>query len=153
MKKILAVLLAIMLVLFMFVAVAAAETGQPYIPVKIDLTKLVVAILFFAFDFLLAWLVKAVVPPLKEWLKEHTTKTQRENIWNIVVRLVEAAEQTIKGEGMGANRLAWVERQLDSFGVTVDRSVIEAAVKEMNDKLLWAIEDNLDLEMDEEEEL
>lgn len=157
MKKILAILLAIMLVLFMFVAEAAAESGQPTLPVQIDLTKLVIAVLFFVFDFLLAWLIKAVIPPAKKWLDSHATKNQQAVLWNLVKRLVEAAEQMIVGEGRGEEKLVWVIDKLKSKGYFVDRYLIEAAVKEMNDKLLYALEDGFDVlddegnEIDEEE--
>ena len=152
MKKFLAVLLAIMLVLFMFVAVAAAESGQPIVPLQIDLTKLVIAVLFFVFDFLLVWLIKAVIPPAKEWLDSHATKNQQAILWNLVKRLVEAAEQMIKGEGRGKEKLVWVIDKLKSKGYRVDRYMIEAAVKEMNDKLLYALEDELEFSYDDDDE-
>lgn len=152
MKKILAVLLAVMLVLFLFVAEAAAESGQPVLPVQIDLTKIVIAVLFFVFDFLLVWLIKAVIPPAKKWLDAHATKNQQQVLWNLIKRLVEGAEQMIAGEGRGEEKLRYVIDKLKERGYLVDRYLIEAAVKEMNDKLLYAFEDGFGFLDDDDNE-
>ena len=87
------------------------------------------------FSFLLTWLIKAVVPPVKKWLESKTTAQQRDILTNLTRQLVLAAEQTI-GTGNGGKKLQYVCDQLKERGFTVDLDVIEASVKEMNDMLL-----------------
>ena len=111
----------------------------------IDLTGLVVSIVVLIGEALLAWLLKAIIPPAKKWLDSHTTKNQQTVIWNVVKRLVEAAEQIITGEGKGDEKLAWVEAQLRHYGYDFDRYAVEAAVKEMNDRSLAVIAEELDI--------
>ena len=109
MKKILSVLLAAMLVVILCsplcLAETAAEPAARTVPM-IDLTGLVVSIVVLIGEALLAWLLKAIIPPAKKWLDSHTTKNQQTVIWNVVKRLVEAAEQIITGEGKGDEKLA-----------------------------------------------
>ena len=53
-----------------------------------------------------------------------------------VDKAVDAAEQKIKGSGMGEERKEWVINLLNSIGIIADDAVdalIEAAVKAMND--------------------
>lgn len=145
MKKILALVLAAML-LTVFCFACLAET--PAVPVQptaplVDLTGLAVSILVLIFEGLLAWLLHAIIPPAKKWLDSHTSKNQQTVIWNVVKRMVEAAEQIITGEGKGDEKLAWVEAQLKQFGYDIDRYAIEAAVREMNDKSLTTIAEEL----------
>lgn len=148
MKKILSVLLAAMLVVILCsplcLAETAAEPAARTVPM-IDLTGLVVSIVVLIGEALLAWLLKAIIPPAKKWLDSHTTKNQQTVIWNVVKRLVEAAEQIITGEGKGDEKLAWVEAQLRHYGYSFDRYAVEAAVKEMNDRSLAVIAEELDI--------
>ena len=147
MKKIISLLLALMLLaVFCFTCLAetAAEPTTPAAPM-IDLTGLVVSIVVLIGEALLAWLLHAIIPPAKKWLDSHTTKNQQTVIWNVVKRLVEAAEQIITGEGKGDEKLAWVEAQLQHYGYDFDRYAVEAAVKEMNDRSLAVIAEELDI--------
>ena len=57
----------------------------------------------------------------------------------------------ITGEGKGDEKLAWVEAQLRQCGYNIDRYAIEAAVKEMNDKSLTAIAEELGIPGEEAE--
>ena len=153
MKKILALVLAAML-LTVFCLACLAET--PAVPVQpaaplVDLTSLVVAIVVLIFEGLMAWLLHAIIPPAKKWLDSHTSKNQQTVIWNVVKRMVEAAEQIITGEGKGDEKLAWVEAQLKQRGYNIDRYAIEAAVKEMNDKSLTAIAEELGIPSEKKE--
>jgi len=153
MKKILALVLAAML-LTVFCFACLAET--PAVPVQptaplIDLTGLVVSIVVLIFEGLMAWLLHAIIPPAKKWLNSHTSKNQQTVIWNVVKRMVEAAEQIITGENKGDEKLAWVEAQLKQKGYNIDRYTIEAAVKEMNDKSLTAIAAELGIPGDKQE--
>lgn len=142
MKKFLAVLLTIMLLSMIlcpaYIAETATEPPAPTVPL-VDLTQLVIAVLVLIFNFLLAWLLKAVIPPLRKWLDAHTSSEQQTLMWNVIMRLVEAAEQTITESGAGARKMAYVQAGLRAHGFTVDPALIEAAVKEMNDKLLYAM--------------
>ena len=140
MKKFLAVLLTIMLLAVILCPAYIAETAtEPPAAPLIDLTQLVIAVLVLIFNFLLAWLLKAVIPPLRSWLDAHTSSEQQTLMWNVITRLVEAAEQTITESGAGARKMEYVQAGLRAHGFTVDPALIEAAVKEMNDRLLYAI--------------
>lgn len=150
MKKFFALVLAALMILTAaaFPLVGFAEEAAPVTPaqpVTINLTGIVVAIIGLIFNFLLAWLGKKVVPPLKKWLEEKTTTEQRNAMWNVIVKLVEAAEQVI-GAGKGSEKMQYVKDALLAAGYEVDVDLIEAAVKEMNDKVLDAIEYGFSLE-------
>ena len=142
MKKILAVLLAVTLILTgAFFAYAIAETAEdaPRAAPLVDLTGVVVSVVLLIFDFLLAWIARVIVPPIREWLGTHTTEKQRGLAWDAICKLVDAAEQTIKGPGLGEKRLAYVEAGLQQRGFTIDTDMIEAAVKRMNDRLAFTV--------------
>lgn len=159
MKRYFAVLLcAMMLMTILCTPYALAEVleppASPEAPASptftVNLTGLVIAILVAFFEFLLAWLLKAVIPPAKRWLDSHTTKNQQQILWNVVTRLVEAAEQTITGLNQGEQKMAYVKAALNAHGYDVDTYLIEAAVKEMNDRVIGEIAHRL--ELDEEDE-
>ena len=153
MKKILSLMLALMLLaVFCFTCLAdtAAEPATPTAPL-VDLTGVVVSIVVLIGEAILAWLLHAIIPPAKKWLDTHATKNQQTVMWNVVKRLVEAAEQIITGEGKGDEKLAWVEAQLRHYGYGFDRYVIEAAVKEMNDRSLAVIAEELDIPGEKQE--
>lgn len=132
MKKFLAIMLTAML-LTVFLFSCLAETAAPGPMFTVDVTQLVISIIGVIFSALLAWIIKAVIPPVKTWLIEHTTTEQQTRAWTMIKWLVEAAEQTITGYAMGQKRLAWVLEELKARGIKVDRALVEAAVKEMND--------------------
>lgn len=133
MKKYLAIMLtAILLTVFLFSCLA--ETAAPGPMFTVDVTQLVISIIGVIFSALLAWIIKAVIPPVKTWLIEHTTTEQQTRAWTMIKWLVEAAEQTIVGAAKGSERLEWVLEELKARGIKVDRALVEAAVKEMNDK-------------------
>lgn len=134
MKKLLSVLLAAMLLIVLTAAGIAETVAEPPAPVfTVNVTQLVIAIMGVVFNILLAWIIKAVIPPLKTWLTTHTTTEQQNRVWTMIKWLVEAAEQTITGYAMGQKRLEWVQAQLKARGIEVDLVLIEAAVKEMKD--------------------
>jgi len=134
MKKLLSVLLAAMLLIALTAGIAetAAEPTAPMF--TINVTQLLIAIIGVVFSALLTWIVRAVIPPLKGWLDEHTTTEQQTRAWTMIKWLVEAAEQTITGYAKGSEKLEWVIKELNARGIEVDRALVEAAVKEMNDK-------------------
>ena len=132
MKKFFALMLAAML-LVVFCCSCIAETAAPVPMFTINVTQLIIAIIGVVFSALLAWIVKAVIPPLKCWLDEHTTTEQQTRAWTMIKWLVEAAEQTITGYAKGSERLNWVIAELKARGIEVDRAMVEAAVKEMKD--------------------
>lgn len=150
MKKIFALLLAVVMLLVVFFApVALSETAaEPTPPAApmIDLTGLVVSIVVLIGEAILALLMKAIIPPAKKWLETHATKNQQAVMWNVVKRLVEAAEQIITGERKGDQKLAYVQEALRVHGYDIDRYVIEAAVKEMNDRSLMTVANALEIE-------
>lgn len=132
MKKFLAIMLTAML-LTVFLFSCLAETAAPGPMFTVDVTQLVISIIGVIFSALLAWIIKAVIPPVKTWLIEHTTTEQQTRAWTMIKWLVEAAEQTIVGAAKGSERLEWVLEELKARGIKVDRALVEAAVKEMND--------------------
>lgn len=132
MKKFLAIMLTAML-LTVFLFSCLAETAAPGPMFTVDVTQLVISIIGVIFSALLAWIIKAVIPPVKTWLIEHTTTEQQTRAWTMIKWLVEAAEQTIVGAARGSERLEWVLEELKARGIKVDRALVEAAVKEMND--------------------
>lgn len=149
MKKIISILLVTILVLcgaFCAYALAEAAVAAPSSAPLVDLTGVVVSVLALIFDFLLAWIAKVIIPPIKAWLATHTTEKQRGLLWDAVCQLVDAAEQIITGEKMGEKRKAYVEAGLQQRGLTVDGDLIEAAVKRMNERAMYALGDTLDIE-------
>ena len=153
MKKILAVLLAVILILtgaFFAYAIAETQEDAPSAAPLIDLTGLIIAVLALVFDFLLAWIARVIIPPIKEWLHERTTEKQRSLIWDATEKLVDAAEQIIIGPGEGKRRMAYVQAGLQQRGYTVDTDLIEAAVKRMNERAKEAAWHAFDIDGDEE---
>ena len=155
MKKIISIILVLMLLTVTYMVFCLAETAAEPAPAPapmIDLTGLVVSIVVLIFEALLAWLLKAIIPPAKKWLDSHTTKNQQAIAWNVVTRLVEAAEQIITGKGKGDQKLQYVKARLLEHGYTIDPYLIEAAVKEMNDKSMADIAKMLEIKTDDEED-
>ena len=153
MKKIIAVLLAVTLILtgaFFAYAIAETQEDAPSAAPLIDLTGLIIAVLALVFDFLLAWIARVIIPPIKAWLKERTTEKQRGLIWDATEKLVDAAEQIIIGPGQGKRRMAYVQAGLQQRGFTVDTDLIEAAVKRMNERAKITAWDAFDMDEDEE---
>ena len=141
-----AIIVLIVAALVVFIGVTAfaeepAEIPAPALAFTVDLTQIVVSVIGIFFSFLLAWIIKAIVPPVKKWLETRTTAQQREMFNNLVRQLVHAAEQTI-GAGRGSEKLKYVCERLTDKGYKIDLDVIEATVKEMNDTLLTSILDD-----------
>ena len=135
MKKIFAFLLALMLLtVFCFTCLAETAAEPPAPMFTVNVTQLVIAVMAVVFNVLLAWIIKAIIPPVKTWLDEHTSTEQQTRAWTMIKWLVEAAEQTITGYSKGSERLDWVIGELKARGIEVDRALVEAAVKEMKDK-------------------
>lgn len=134
MKKILTVLLAAMLMAVFCLSCMAEVAAEPAPMFTVNVTQLVIAVMAVVFNVLLAWIIKAIIPPVKTWLDEHTTTEQQTRAWTMIKWLVEAAEQMITGYAKGSERLDWVISELKARGIEVDRALVEAAVKEMKDK-------------------
>lgn len=141
MMKFLAFLLAFFLALILIFSVCSVTVAEEVVtPIveqapMIDLTQIIVSVIGLVFSFLLAWLAKAVLPPLKKWLDAKTTAEQRSLLYQVVEATVNAAEQVI-GRGKGSEKLQYVVDALEAKGLEVDLDMIEAAVKRMNDKTL-----------------
>lgn len=141
MKKVFPLIVTIVLIIVFLLFPAIAESIEPVSeaissPVfMVDLTEIIVSVIGLIFSFLLAWLLRAVVPPVKRWLETKTTAKQRDMINNLIRKLVYAAEQTI-GAGKGYQKMQYVCEQLEKRGYRIDVDLIEAAVKEMNDQML-----------------
>lgn len=138
MKKLSVICLTLILALiFTFCTAVAEEAAAPATEQEpmIDLTELIISIVGMVFSLLLAWLVKAVIPPLKSWLAAKTTAEQRSLLYQIVQNLVNAAEQ-LMGRGKGCEKIDYVIAALEEKGFEVDLNMIESAVKEMNDKAM-----------------
>lgn len=149
MMKFLAFLLAFFLVLILIFSVCSVTVAEEVVtPIveqapMIDLTQIIVSVIGLVFSFLLAWLAKAVLPPLKKWLDAKTTAEQRSLLYQVVEATVNAAEQVI-GRGKGSEKLQYVVDALEAKGLEVDLDMIEAAVKQMNDKALAQAAELLD---------
>ena len=154
MKRIFALMMCVLLVI-MPAAMADAAGGAA--GVTVDLTGVIVSVVLLVFDVLLAWAAKTVVPAVKAWLDERTTESQQKRLYEITGKLVEAAEQVFIGKGLGNKKLQYVVEGLRARGYRVDVEVIEAAVKEMNDRALEMIgevilpEEELPFDQPEEE--
>lgn len=135
MKKIFAVVLSLILVFTVCAVAMAEEVVAPVVPEEplISLTEIITSAIWLVFSFLLAWFIKAVIPPLKKWLDAKTTSEQRTLLYSFIQHLVNAAEQII-GKGKGSEKMQYVVKALKDKGFEVDLNMIEAAVKEMNDK-------------------
>ena len=148
MKKLLTLILAFALIVcgaFMTYALAEAANAPATGPV-IDLTGLVIALLLAAFEFLFTRFARVLIPPAKKWLEAHTTEKERGLLWNAVCELVDAAEQIITGEKMGKEKMAYVQAGLMQRGLSVDTDMIEAAVKRLNERAMYAVGETLDME-------
>ena len=88
----------------------------------INLTDIIVAVLG-----LCSALVTGLLVP---WLKTKLTTAQLEKLEAYVKIAVTAAEQ-LYGAGNGAAKFDYVVEYLSGKGLTVDRTVIEAKVKEL----------------------
>ena len=143
MRKILAVILCVALMMAMLPVAAMAEEAAAN--VTVDLTGVIVSLMVLVFDLILGWVAKEYLPSLKAWLDERTTAQQQQRIYDLIEKLVNAAEQTI-GAGMGSEKLRYVIDELRRRGVKVDVDMIEAAVKEMNDKALKVVGETLNVE-------
>lgn len=141
MKKILPLIVAMVIMIVFLLFPAIAESIEPVSEAisspmfMVDLTEIIVSVIGLIFSFLLTWLLRTVVPPVKSWLETKTTAKQRDMINNLIRKLVYAAEQTI-GSGNGSKKMQYVCDQLEKRGYSIDLEMIEAAVKEMNDHML-----------------
>ena len=93
---------------------------------NIDLTPLLNAILA-----LLAAIITAKVIP---WIKSKTNVEQQILLEATIRILVTAAEQ-LYGAGHGSEKLDYVKAELEKRGFTFDRAAIEAAVRDLTDKV------------------
>lgn len=150
MKRFTAILLAVILLAGMIlmmggmIAYALAEAAEPAPGVPlVNLTGVIVAALALVFDFLLAWIAKVMIPPIKAWMKQNMTERQHGMAWDLICKLVDAAEQIITGPGMGTSRMDYVKQALLDRGVEVDTDLIEAAVKRMNERMMHTLEEGL----------
>ena len=133
MKKFLVMILCVALMMLILPMAAMAEEAAP--AVTVDVTGVIVTLAWLIFDVILGWVAKKYLPSLKAWLDEKTTAQQQARIYDLIEKLVLAAEQII-GKGFGSDKFEYVRRELELRGIAVDREMIEAAVKEMNDKAL-----------------
>lgn len=143
MKKFLVMILCVALMMLILPMAAMAEEAAP--AVTVDVTGVIVTLAWLIFDVILGWVAKKYLPSLKAWLDEKTTAQQQARIYDLIEKLVLAAEQII-GKGFGSDKFEYVRRELELRGIAVDREMIEAAVKEMNDKALKVMGETLDIE-------
>lgn len=94
----------------------------------IDLTQIVVSIISLVLTALIGWATRVIVPKVDAWLDAKTTHAQREEIWKIVQTLVEAAQQLYINN---ADKLNYVQSELEARGIKIDRAMVESAVYEM----------------------
>lgn len=116
MKRFLALLIALIL---LAAPIAYADTGGT---ATIDLTPIIQVVIA-----LLATIITMKVVP---WLKAKLTAEQYATLTAVTKTLVYAAEQLF-GSGKGDAKIDYVVRQLSAKGYAVDRSAIEAQVREL----------------------
>lgn len=149
MKKLVVLVLVLALLLcgafFCWALAEDAGAAGAASPVTVDLTGLIIAVLLAAFEFLMARFAHKIIPPAKAWLEAHTTKQERGLLWNAVCELVDAAEQIIKGPALGERRMAYVQAGLRQRGLAIDTDMIEAAVKQMNDRMMLTVGNAFDV--------
>lgn len=90
---------------------------------NIDLTPVLQAIIS-----LIAILISYRLIP---WLKAKMSAEKQAYLAATIKTLVYAAEQIYMADGAGANKMAYVKRELEKRGFDVDEAAIEAAVREL----------------------
>lgn len=151
MKKYVAAIVALALLVVFCTGCLAEATTLPTAPMfSVNITQLVIAVMGVVFNVLFLWLIKAVIPPLKSWLRAHTTTENQQRAWTMIKWLVEAAEQTITGYAKGSERLQWVKAELKARGIDADLALIEAAVKEMKDNAYKEIKQVVETDIDDD---
>lgn len=114
----------------------------------INITHIIEPILKLIFSVISIYCSIVILPKFAEWLKAKTTKEQREHICKIVVGLVEAAQQMYENND---DKFEYVVNEMKKKGLELDRSVIEAAVYEMKNCTIDALESAI-LNGDEQDE-
>lgn len=131
----------VLMMLFLSRTAALAESGSGA-QGMVDLTGVIVSMGLLAFDLLLGWAAKNVLPALAAWLKERTSESQRRMLCELTAELVRAAEQII-GAGLGGEKMKYVIDGLEARGFTADTDLIEAEVRKMNERALQAMREEL----------
>lgn len=122
-------------------AAAGPEVSQK---TAINLTPVINAAIALIGEILMAVIAVSVIPTLRAWMQTKLSKTQQEKTVEFIRQMVLAAEQVI-GKGCGGEKLEYVVRALERKGFSVDVNLIEAAVKDMNDRnLQWLFEKGAD---------
>ena len=89
----------------------------------------------YILDFIIALVMGVFIKYAVPFIKSKITTENLSFIKTWVEKLVAAAEQTITGSGMGAEKKAWVISMLDKLDIVVDDTVdalIESAVLALN---------------------
>ena len=128
-------------VLLLSQAAVLAESGSGARE-TVDLTGVIISMGMLAFDLILGWAAKNVLPALAAWLKERTSESQRRMLCELTAELVKAAEQII-GAGLGREKMKYVIEGLEARGFTADTDLIEAEVRKMNERALLAVREEL----------
>jgi len=71
-------------------------------------------------------------------------KNRKQQILAIVTNLIQEAENTVQGSGLGTEKKAKVIAQLEAMGITVNDWLdkeIDAIVKYLNDKSGWFVDE------------
>ena len=93
-------------------------------------------LLSYVLDALLVLVLGVIVKYVIPWIQAQITKQNLSSLTTWIQNAVAAAEQTIQGSGLGAQKKAFVIALLADMGVAADQMVdvlIEAAVKKLND--------------------
>lgn len=136
MKKIVSLILIAIVILSILVLPALAEAvpvehADPAVKLTVDITDIITYAIGLILSVMFGFIIRVLVPPAKKWLDAHATKKQKDMMYQLIQKLVEAAEQTL-GAGCGKAKLDYVCEELKQRGYTVDIQAIEAAVFEMN---------------------
>lgn len=81
----------------------------------------------------------------------YLAKSNKQRVLQVVTDLVQKAESTIQGSGMGAEKKAKVVAQLEAMGITVNEKLsasIDKIVAFLNEKSGWLVESASDTAKD-----
>lgn len=151
MKRICMLMMVMMVACALIGAAMAESAAEMYLPTGIgnvtntvDLTPVINAGIALIGELLMAVVAAFVIPPVRRWMQAKMSKVQQEKTIEFIRQMVLAAEQMI-GKGCGSEKLEYVIGALERKGFSVDINLIEAAVKEMNDRNLeWLFDKGAD---------
>jgi len=129
-RKIVALVMALIMSLWAFAAAAETDSAVRVVPVAIDLSDLLQAVI--------AVVAVLITRKLIPWLKSKLSTEQQIGLSVMARTLVFAAEQ-IYGAGNGKEKLEYVKKELEARGYTFDAATVEAEVRQLTMEMMGAL--------------